>query len=61
MANTAALQSSKRAASGRRLELLYKGGDPQEVRRRAQEEGRKAREAAEAAASNTFIAVFDKF
>ncbi|MGA6964905.1 MAG: Arm DNA-binding domain-containing protein, partial [Xanthobacteraceae bacterium] len=34
------------------LELLYKGGDPQEVRRRAQEEGRKAREAAEAAASN---------
>jgi integrase len=43
------------------LELLYKGGDPQEVRRRAQEEGRKAREAAEAAASNTFIAVFDKF
>ena len=43
------------------LELLYKGSNPQEVRRRAQEEERKAREAAEAAASNTFTAVFDKF
>ena len=43
------------------LELLHKGSDPQEAQRRAQEEDRKAREAAEAVASNTFTAVFEKF
>jgi integrase len=43
------------------LELLHNGGNPRDAQRSAEEEQQKACEAAEAAARNTFAAVFEKF